>query len=75
MVFNFEPSGAAFNAKPGTGGQVEQLPGGGSRYETRQVGVRVMTTFFALRSHHRHGGIYREWCSRVIGGAGEWFES
>lgn len=75
MVFNFEPSGAAFNAKPGTGGQVEQLPGGGSRYETRQVAVRVMTTFFALRSHHWHGGKYREWCSRVIGGAGEWFES
>ncbi len=75
LSFDIEPSGGIFGMQPGTGGQVPQLPGGGSQFETRPIGLNVETTYFALRAQHRQLGKYREWCSRVISGAREWFQN
>jgi len=68
-------AGALSHVKPETGGQTPTLPSGGPQYETRWVGFEVETTYFALRAQHRHSTKYREWCSRVVANAREWFES
>ena len=67
--------GAVNHMQPGTGDATPQLPSGGSQFETRFIGLNVETTYFALRAHHRDSGKYREWCSRLISDAREWFQS
>ncbi len=75
MSFTVDLADAISYSQPGSGGQTPQLPSGGARYETRWVGFDVETTYFALRAQHRHSAKYREWCTRVISHAREWFES
>ena len=76
VSFNVEHSGSVNYTKPSTGGLVApQLAGGGAQYETRLIGLEVQTTYFALRSQHGDSEKYRDWCSRVINGAREWFET
>jgi len=75
LSFTVELSGLINYAKPGSSGQTPQLPGGGQQFETRLVGLNVETIYFALRAQHRDSSKYREWCTRVINDAREWFES
>lgn len=75
LCFRIEPFQSAFFDKPRSGGEVAQLPGGGHRYETRLIGLKVQTLFFALRAQHRDSEKYREWTARLIGNARDWFEN
>jgi hypothetical protein len=74
LRFTLESSGSVSFMKPGTGGEVPLLTSGESQLETRWVGLRVETTFCALRAQHRDTMKYRAWASRVIDGARNWFE-
>ncbi len=49
------------------------LPNREPRYEVRTMGLRVETTFYALRAQHRASKQYRDWASRVVNDARDWF--
>jgi hypothetical protein len=71
--FTVESSGGTSYMVPRTGGRVEKLPNGDSRYETRVVGVDVEITRFALRAHHTDAEKHIGWCHRLVESAHEWF--
>lgn len=73
VSFEVEPSGGVSYMVPRTGGKVEKLQDGSSRYEIRVVGVAVEITRFALRAHHRDAEKQAAWCQRVVDSAREWF--
>jgi hypothetical protein len=74
VVFNIEVPAYLGFTKPKTGGEAPELPGSGAQFGTRLIGLRVETTYFALRAQARDGSRYREWCSRLVGDGREWFE-
>ena len=74
ISFTANLADALSHMKPGTGGQTPQLPSGEPQYETRWIGFEVETTYFALRAQHRESSKYRDWCSRLVKDAREWFE-
>jgi len=74
LCFTVESSGAIACDKPRSAGETPQLPNGESQFETRWVGLRAETTFFALRAQHRDTTKYREWATRMVSGARDWFE-
>ena len=55
--------------------EVAKLPNGEPQFETRNVGIVVETTYFALRAQHRQKRKYEEWATRLVNGAREWFEN
>jgi hypothetical protein len=54
--------------------EVPKLPGGEPQLETRQIGLAVEVIYFALRAQHREKDKYRQWSSRLIDDASEWFQ-
>jgi hypothetical protein len=76
VLFELDPSTTVDYSKPRSSGEVPQLLGGGeAQFETRLFGLKVETTYFALRVNHRDSGKYRDWCSWIVKGAQEWFEN
>jgi len=70
------PGGTFFVDPRSSDGDVTMLPeGAGSQFETRQMGIKVTTTFFRLRSQHRERKRYEEWAKRVVDRARKWFEN
>jgi len=47
---------------------------GRPQYDTRTDGFAVEVTYFALRSQTRNIASYRNWVTRVLSGAHQWFE-
>jgi len=75
ISFALESSGAVFYYEPGNSLNQPKLADGEPALESRQTGIRVMTTFSALRANHRDMQKYQEWSARVVAGAKAWFES
>jgi hypothetical protein len=75
LSFNAHLAGYVDYTKPRSREMPPQLPSGGAQFETRLVSFRVENMFFALRAHHRESGKLREWSSRLLSRAQEWFES
>lgn len=74
ISFTLESPGVSFQ-NPGEGDPFPQLPkAGGSRFETRTVGLDAETTFFRWRAQSRDATKYHEWASAIVNGAHEWFE-
>ncbi len=67
------PAHMITNVHPKTRQYVALEKGQGPRYEIRQMGLTVETTFFALRAQHRDSKQYHDWASRVVDGARKWF--
>jgi hypothetical protein len=61
--------------QPSSGGQTPQLASGGARFETRMSGFTVEVLYYRSRSQRPDIGKYRDWVSRVLADAHEWFES
>jgi hypothetical protein len=75
ISFTLEPSGSISYMKPGTGGEVPQLPDeGGAQFETRITGFRIKSEEYGIRAHHKKADLYRSWRTRLINGAQTWFE-
>ena len=73
IVFRSEhPGHMILNVHPTTR-QYVGFGNGQPRYEIRQMGFSVETTFFALRAQHRNSKQYHDWASRVVDGARRWF--
>ena len=76
MVFRVETLPGSNPLKPGAPNELPPLLSGGvHQFDTKQIGIRVKTTFFALRSQRLEIAKYKEWTSRLVAGAREWFES
>ncbi len=74
VVFRGEhPAHMILNVHPKTREYVPLQNGQGPRFEIRQMGLGVETTFFALRAQHRDSKAYHDWASRVVDGARQWF--
>ena len=73
ISFNFELASAVSYVKPGTGGEVPLLENGDQQFETRLMGIRVKVNHFGLRIQHRDLPLYRDWTSRLVKGAQDWF--
>jgi hypothetical protein len=73
VVFLLQPSGAVSYVEPGTGLGVS-LPSGGSRYETRLIGIQVDINFRALRANHRVMPKYQAWTADLLRETMKWFE-
>lgn len=69
------PAHMIFNVDPKTRQYVALEKGEGPRFEIRQMGLSMETTFFALRAQHRDSKSYHDWASRVVDGARMWFAS
>jgi hypothetical protein len=73
LVFKAEhPAHFILNVHP-TERHYVDLGNGEPRYEIRQMGISVQTTFYALRSQNRKSAEYHEWTNRVVDGARRWF--
>ncbi len=74
ISFTLEPSGAVWSAKPGTRGEVPQLPNGDPQLETRLTGIRSLVEFSWIRAQHPDLKKYEDWSQRLVKGARLWFE-
>jgi hypothetical protein len=73
LTFKAEhPAHSIMNVDPRTR-EVVSLDNGEPRYEIRQMGLSIETTFFALRAQHRNSKQYHDWASRVVDGTHTWF--
>jgi hypothetical protein len=76
MSFSLQSSGGVHFSKPGTGGDVPQLPAnGGPQFESRLTGIHVTITYFALRAQHVKMPKYHEWTKQTLEGLQNWFEA
>lgn len=73
ISFNFELVSAVSYVEPGTRGEVPVLENGDQQFETRLMGIRVKVNHFGLRIQHRDSPLYRDWTSRLVKGAQDWF--
>lgn len=76
ISFSMSPALSVSNMRPDTGGDVPVLADGTTpQFETRWVGIKIETVFFALRSQQRASPKYKEWVTRVITGLRVWYEA
>ena len=69
-----ENLGSRNGARSGAPDEVPLLSNGLHQFDTKQIGIRVKTTIFGLRSQRLDVVKYKEWVNRLISGAREWFE-
>jgi hypothetical protein len=78
VIFRVEPLLGSNSIRPGAHlGEPDVVPllsNGISQFDTKQIGIRVTTTFFGLRSQRLDIAKYKEWADRLITGVREWFE-
>ncbi len=76
ISLSFEPSGGVHFTKPGTGGDVPQLPSdGGAQFESRLTGIRVNIIYSALRAQDVKMTKYQNQTKQMFEGLRDWFES
>ena len=79
MVFRVESLLGSNPIKPGVRfgapDVVPLLSSGIPQFDTKQIGIRVKTTFFGLRSQRLDVTNYKEWANRLVDGVRIWFES
>ena len=79
MVFRVESLLGSNAIKPGARfgapDVVPLLSNGIPQFDTKQIGIRVKTTFFGLRSQRLDVTKYKEWANRLVDGVRTWFES
>jgi hypothetical protein len=73
ISFKILPSNSVSNVVPQSRGQVESLPSGESRYETRIAGFEATVTYHGLRAQNRLAPKYHAWAERVVKGVAAWF--
>jgi hypothetical protein len=74
VSFTIEPSSGVGILNPSKGEQLQKLPSGESRFETRTTGLDVRISFSALRAGQKDGDKYRQWSNALVNGARDWFE-
>ena len=65
MVFKIELSGGVNYMDPVNRSRRIDIVAGESRFETRPIAIKVLTTYFGLRAHHPDKVKYKKWVSQV----------
>ena len=75
LFFQIEESGSVSYMKPGSRvAQVESLPDGRNKHETRYYNINVDIKFKGNRAKNKNMPNYKDWTQRLVGNLRNWFE-
>jgi hypothetical protein len=77
VSFESMPTGAVNFVSPlnSQEASVTLMENGESRFETRLITIHAVVTYSWIRAQHQEMDQYKDWSSRVVEGARNWFES